>query len=259
MDCTSARERLRERVRGELDAEAAAHVEGHLGGCEGCRREEEAERLLDAALRDHLAGDRAPEPLRRRVAALVDADAAPADPPRPPRRPAWAMAAAAVVVATLGFLGGREVAGRAATDRLSDELVSDHLRVLASSHPMDVESTDSHQVKPWFEGRLDFAPVVPGDRGELRLVGGSVGYVMDRKAAVVAYALRRHRLTLLAFPRAGVPGLAAAPGEPPSRSSRRGFEVVTWSAGDVAYALVGDVSGAELDRIAIDLAAETRR
>jgi anti-sigma factor RsiW len=159
----------------------------------------------------------------------------------------------------LGFLGGRAVEGRAAADRLADELVSDHLRVLATSHPLDVESTDSHQVKPWFEGRLDFASVVPGDRGELRLAGGSVGYVMDRKAAVASYALRRHRLTLLAFPRAGLPGLEAGPGDPPSLRARRGFEMATWVAGDVAYALVGDVPGAELDRIALELAAETRR
>ncbi len=259
MDCTGARERLRERVRGGLDPETTAGVDAHLAGCADCRHEAEAERLLDAALRGHLAEERAPDSLRRRVAAVVRADGAPVGPGRPERRPAWAMAAAALVLALLGFLGGRAAERRSAAEALADELVSDHLRVLASAHPLDVESTDSHQVKPWFEGRLDFAPVVPGDRGELRLAGGSVGYVMDRKAAVLAYALRSHRLTLLAFPRDGTPGLSAQPGAAPSRRARRGFEVVTWSAGDVAYALVGDVSGAELERIAVDLAAQTRR
>src|SRR5947209_13571922 len=37
----------------------------------------------------------------------------------------------------------------------------DHLRVLSSQHPLDVESGGIHQVRPWFAGRLDFAPEVP--------------------------------------------------------------------------------------------------
>ena len=53
--------------------------------------------------------------------------------------------------------------------------VNDHLRVLASQHPLDIESGGIHQVKPWFEGRLDFAPVVSflGDE-EFPLRGGAV-------------------------------------------------------------------------------------
>ena len=53
-------------------------------------------------------------------------------------------------------------ASRMASERagLVAEAVNDHLRVLTSQHPLDIESGDVHQVKPWFEGRLDFAPVV---------------------------------------------------------------------------------------------------
>jgi anti-sigma factor RsiW len=259
MDCASAREMMREKVRGDLEPTDAADVEQHVAGCEECRREEEAERLLDAALRERLPRPEAPASLRRRVEALASPEEAPVRGWRRSWSPAW-VAALAAFVALLAFVGGRASRGRMiAEDRLADELVSDHLRVLASAHPLDVESSDSHTVKPWFEGRLDFAPVVPGDRGELRLDGVALGYVMDRKAAVATYHLRRHRLTLIAFPAAGVSGLAGSATAPPSRQARRGFEVVTWSAGDVAYALVGDVPGAELERLAGELAAETRR
>ena len=110
-------------------------------------------------------------------------------------------------------------------------------------------------MKPWFEGRLDFAPDVPGERGELRLEGGAVGYVLDRKAAVVSYALRRHRVTLLAFPAAGLDWPGA--GAPPVALSRRGFHVVAWRAGELVYALVSDVNEAELEELGAELARDT--
>ena len=51
---------------------------------------------------------------------------------------------------------------------LVTEAVNDHLRVLYAEHPVEIESGGIHQVKPWFSGRLDFAPALnfsgDGDR-----------------------------------------------------------------------------------------------
>ena len=266
MDCSSVRERLRSLVRGRAEAEDELELRRHLTTCEACRYEEQAERLLDEALGERLPRPTAPAALRRRVAALAGA-ARPAAQDRlagrlraPAARAAMA-AAAALLLAALGFAAGRAAQLRAAgSAALSDELVTDHLRALASAHPHDVESSDSHQVKPWFEGRIDFAPVVPGDRGELRLLGGALGYVHDRKAAVVSYGLRRHRVTLLAFPRAGLTVLDRAdPAGRPVRVGRRGFTVALWAAGDLGYALVSDVDPEELGHLADELAKETRK
>src|SRR4029077_19258472 len=86
------------------------------------------------------------------------------------------------------------------------EAVNDHLRLLASQHPLDIESGGMHQVKPWFEGRLDFAPVVRflGD-DDFPLRGGAVGYYVDRKAAVFVFYRRLHPMTLLVFRADGLP------------------------------------------------------
>src|SRR5512133_2180347 len=68
------------------------------------------------------------------------------------------------------------------------------------SRPFDVESGGSHQVKPWFAGRLDVGAAVPVAEGSgLELQGGAVGWFLDRRAAVIEYTLRKHRLTLLVF------------------------------------------------------------
>jgi anti-sigma factor RsiW len=145
---------------------------------------------------------------------------------------------------------------------MTGEAVNDHLRILNSTHPLDIESSANHQVKPWFEGKLDFAPVVPEPAAQdLRLQGGAVGYFFDRKAAVVVYGLRRHAVTMLVFraeglrwPPRGTSRLAAAEA---FQSSDRGFHTVFWRSGALCYALVSDVDPEELDALAARFASST--
>ena len=135
------------------------------------------------------------------------------------------------------------------------EAVNDHLRVLASQHPLDIESSDVHQVKPWFEGRLDFAPRVAfeGD-AEFPLKGGAVGYFRDRKAAVFMYTRRLHPITLLVFRADGLtwPTRAPAPGGSTEvhRTADRGFNVIMWRTPELGYALISDVDARDLNALA---------
>jgi len=86
------------------------------------------------------------------------------------------------------------------------EAVNDHLRILSSQHPLDIENGGMHQVKPWCEGRLDFAPVVRflGDQDVAR-PGGAVGYYLDRKAAVFVFHHRLRAVLLFVFRADGLP------------------------------------------------------
>src|SRR5262249_9205704 len=126
---------------------------------------------------------------------------------------------------------------------------------LASPRPLDVESGGLHQVKPWFGGRLDFAPVVAfeGD-ADFPLKGGSVGYFRDRKAAGFVYARRLHphplprfRAEGLCWPSRGLPGID---GVDASVAAERGFNVIVWRRGELGYALVSDVDAGELTALA---------
>ena len=127
---------------------------------------------------------------------------------------------------------------------------------------MEIESGGSHQVKPWFEGKLDFAPVVPALEGtDVRLRGGAVGYVFDRKAAVLVYGLRLHVVTLLEFraealawPDAGARQIGSVRGH---ETSTRGFNAILWRHEGLGYALVSDVNAKELSELAARVAAET--
>jgi anti-sigma factor RsiW len=168
-----------------------------------------------------------------------------------------ALAFAALLMLVTPVLYYERTASRMAGERagLVAEAVNDHLRVLASQHPLDIESSDVHQVKPWFEGRLDFAPRVAfeGD-AEFPLKGGALGYFRDRKAAVFVYARRLHPITLLVFRADGLtwPTRAQTPGGPAEvyRTVDRGFNVIMWRTDELGYTLVSDVDARDLNALA---------
>jgi anti-sigma factor RsiW len=135
------------------------------------------------------------------------------------------------------------------TDRTSPEsplvaeAVNDHMRVLYASHPLEIESGGIHQVKPWFEGRVDFAPIVAFDGdADFPLQGGSIAYYIDRKAAAFVYKRNLHLITLFVFPAHDLP----FPHSDRLTAETRGFHVILWRTGDLGYALVSDVSMTEL-------------
>jgi anti-sigma factor RsiW len=142
------------------------------------------------------------------------------------------------------------------------EAVTDHLRLLSSQHPLDIESGNMHQVKPWYEGRLDFAPVVRflGDE-EFPLAGGSIGYFLDRKAAVFVFHRRLHAISLIVFPARGLSwstrGLALGGAVRANVSDDRGFHVILWRQGEQGYALISDVDLPELTHLAVKLSADS--
>src|SRR5437867_10916146 len=120
------------------------------------------------------------------------------------------------------------------------EAVNDHLRVLSSQRPLEIESGGLHQVKPWFEGRLDFAPIVSfeGD-ADFPLKGGAVGYFLDRKAAVLVYAHRLHPISLFVF-RSGGLHWPAKDGRALTMEER-GLNAIMWRHTSHGDALVPEV------------------
>jgi anti-sigma factor RsiW len=219
--------------------------------------QDDAQKDIDAALDAALARlprHAAPAALERRVRGQVLADAAPA-------RRSWswtaplvsALAAAALVVVAVRFV---PAPGRGASaPAMVTEAVNDHIRVVSSTHPVDIESGGIHQVKPWFTGRLEFAPRVTfsGD-DDFPLVGGGVGYFIDRKAAMFLFKRRLHVITLLVFPAEGLtwPNALTTRLGPLSvdEQTSRGFNVLLWQEGGLGYALTSDVNRHDLEALA---------
>ncbi len=164
-----------------------------------------------------------------------------------PRNVGVALAALAFVALVLFFGRRTGVDQTPAQSPLVAEAVNDHLRVLYAEHPLEIESGGIHQVKPWFEGRVDFAPIVPFDGdAEFPLQGGSVAYYIDRKAAAFVYKRNLHLITLFVFSARGLP---FPDHEDRMTAESRGFHVIVWRSGDLGYALVSDVAASELETL----------
>jgi anti-sigma factor RsiW len=127
-----------------------------------------------------------------------------------------------------------------ARDPLVQELVASHVRSLLSGHPLDVASTDQHTVKPWFNGRLDYAPpVVDLAPQGFPLAGGRVDYVGQRRVAVLTYQVRRHPIDLYVFP--GADGARV-----PATRAEAGYALARWQAGGMTYWAITDAAAADL-------------
>ena len=253
MDCRDARAALPDAHRRRLDAAHGAELSAHLAGCPDCAHADAVERALTDALTHRLPTRPVSAALRERLART-----AATPPPRVWRRALVPLATAALALAVTvpAVVYERGVAVRATrTAGMVSEAVADHLRVVQAQRPLEVESGGVHQVRPWFEGRLDFSPVVPfaGD-ATVPLRGGALAYFVDRKAAAFVYALRLHTVTLFVFRPDGLPwptrDLQRVGGHDVYPASSRGFTVLLWQANGLGYALVSDADPREVLEIA---------
>jgi anti-sigma factor RsiW len=267
MDCIHARTLLVPARRGRLEGAELADLRSHVSTCRECTRVDAAEGVLDELLDRQLPRRTAPAALVAELERMVGTPAGAGGAWRGPEGARWRRLLAPSLAAVLALLLAGVLLERASTRAeqarvaFLSEAVSDHLRALASERGPETPSGANHEVKPWFEGRVDFAPVVPvPDVPDLRLRGGSIGYFLDRRAAVISYTLRRHAMTLLAFRPEGLdlPEVPGGGGKVDLRTGGvRGFRVVAWRAGGVGYAMVSDVPPQELEAIATTFASAT--
>ncbi len=203
----------------------------------------------DPSIEEKLAAEatyhRAPHGLRERVRACLANGTAPEARPRR-RAPLFAFAAALATVAALSWTLALQFGGPRAESAIEGALLDAHMRsIVLDNRLVDVPSSDQHTVKPWFTGKIDFAPTVPDLSGAgFVLTGGRLDFVDGRRVAVVTYHFRRHVVNVFSWPAAGRVA--------PETETRRGFALVAWRVGGMQYWAVSDVDPAQLLVLARD-------
>ena len=251
MDCAEIRDQIGALRDGELAPERAGTVAGHVARCPDCARRAAALDALGERLKSpSLVYAPSPE-LAPRIRTAVDWEARERASRRRRGLPfAWLglAAAAGIVVGAVAVLQRDRTIRR---ETLAAELAGDQVRSLLPGRLVDVPSSDRHNVKPWFAGKLDFSPPVPDLSPEgFPLVGGRVEVLAGRKAAALVYSRRLHVINVYACPAAGAPGDASA--------LRNGFHIRHWSEGEMAFWAVSDLAGDELDQFVASFRAHSR-
>jgi anti-sigma factor RsiW len=255
-DCVEMRLLVQADVDRELPAASAASVEAHLERCPECAALQARLILFSRRMRHEATCYAAPEQLRTAVRAGLAVMALPAGGsetandnrandnhvswwrrlPRPRLGPATPFSAGFALAASLAL-----VFILPHTGNLPDAVVSDHIRALEPGHLMDVVSTDQHTVKPWFDGRLDFAPPVKDFKTQgFPLVGGRLDYLDDKKVAALIYQRRQHLIDLYVWPDGGHLNHA------PTEGSRSGYNYLHWSQDGMAFWAVSDLAPDQL-------------
>ena len=225
---------------GELDAVQSALLESHRAACPICTRalsQLRRSREVATGAQQFVAPSELRETVLRRLRSHGDS--------RLSSRPtnvraaifgagAGALAAGLLTFALLAPVG----------EQTGQLVVDNHLRAMQSTdHLLDVASSEHHTVKPWFGGRVTFAPPVKDlEASGYPLRGGRLDVIASRPAAVLVYQAGSHTIDVSVMPLAGAERATTS-----AATQVRGFNVRHWSDQDFGVWAVSDLNPAELD------------
>lgn len=244
MNCQTTQNLLNGYADGELDLINHLEIEKHLQDCPSCAREYQNHQTLKSAFLDDSMYFRASPDLKNRVQTALQREAN----QEPTANKFWqwrwlalATSFAAIVVLSLIFFQARPNND----DLLAQEIVSAHIRSMMANHLTDVPSSDNHTVKPWFDGKLDFAPpVIDLTAQGFPLVGGRLDYAASRPIAALVYQRRQHFINLFVFP--STDNFDGGN----KMSMRQGYNLIRWNKAGMTFWAVSDLNLSELQEFA---------
>lgn len=238
MSCEQTQTVLHGYFDGELDAARAAEFERHLETCSECLAALQAQEKLRSAMQRAQLYEQAPASLRRNVRVTLPAA----------RRAGfglsgmwlrWLVTAAAILL--IASVGWRLLPGFRSNGNFdAGEVIDAHLRSLQAGHLVDVASTDQHTVKPWFDGKIDFAPPVRDFANDgFPLQGGRLDVVRGRTVAALVYGRNKHVVNVFVWP-------TAERDEVPRAGLELGYQWLHWRQGGMEFCAVSDTTASAL-------------
>jgi anti-sigma factor RsiW len=249
LSCQKTQELIHGYLDGELDLVRSLEVEQHMHECEICARTYRSQTTLRSSLKSDSLYYPAPEQLKKRIQSSLRKEAKSETAPRGSGWRWLTVGASLAFMLLIGVFVWRLMPGSirpSGDELLAREVASEHVRSLQMpGHLTDVLSSDQHTVKPWFDGKVDFAPPVKDFAGQdFRLYGGRLEYLNNRPVATLIYQRRLHYINLFIWPaeQAGSTGEVAI--------QRQGFNLIHWVGSGMNYWAISDLNGVELHEFA---------
>ena len=244
MTCRETKNLLNAYVDGELDSAGSLSVESHVQGCASCLTDVESLRAMASAIENGALRFKAPQHLKKNVQAAIRA----ANPGARRSLFGWRWAstfASAVLIIGLTWTVTTHRARSSEETLLVSDIVSSHVRSMMANHVTDVSSSDSHTVKPWFSGRLDYSPPTKDltEQG-FRLIGGRLDYLDGRPVAALVYQRSQHFINLFVWPS------NSATIKQEDQMTRQGYNLIHWTKSGMTYWLVSELNTTELNECA---------
>ena len=253
MTCEETRLLVHALIDGELDAGHSREVEAHVADCPGCAAQLRDYRVMRQTLAAPDLRHQAPAALRARIEGTLPLHRAVA----PNRRSLLkGLAMGSVLSGALAAGLVMFVTRRQEDQGILGDVVSAHLRSLQGDRLIDVQSSDQHTVKPWFNGRLDIAPPVVDLAAQgFTLIGGRLDYIDAKPVAAIVYKRRAHVINLFV---AQATAQVAGPQPAAAIEQVQGFNIWRWTRADLAFWAVSDINATELQEFGDKLEAAVR-
>ncbi len=246
MTCHEVQKLLNAYIDNELDLVRNLEIERHLQDCGNCQTINLNLLALRKAFKSDALYYKSSAGIEKKLrASLRQAAASQTAQPTGHWRPRLVtgvlLAAVAVLLVTGGLAAWLNVFS-SENDRLAQEVVASHIRSLMLNHLEDVVSTDQHTVKPWFDGKLDFSPVVEDFAAKgYPLIGGRLDYLAKQPVAALVYQRSKHIINLFSWPESQ-PNL----NQGLQTNTIQGYHLIHWIQGGSNYWAVSDLNESEL-------------
>jgi anti-sigma factor RsiW len=124
------------------------------------------------------------------------------------------------------------------------DVVAAHVRSLLQNSTIQVVSSDQHTVRPWFNGKVEFAPPVKDLTAEgFPLYGGRLDYVDGHRVATLVYHHGPHTISVFVWPEAS-PSAAS-----PLLAQMEGLNVLSWTKDGMVWWAVSDMDQSEMKEL----------
>ena len=237
-----------------LEPDRQREVKVHIDHCEQCRAELEAAQSIENQIRSELVSQ--PDPtLWNRIIASAQAQTqaqvqGTAQYATSQQRQSplftWMTAALLLITVTVGGYGLLKQDVITDSDALASALINEFHTFVVSHRDLDFTDSQPAQIRNWFGGKVDFRVPMPVYSADLKLAGGRLCNMLDKRIASFMYQVDGAWVSLYIMRSA----MATQSTGESHEVLKQGYAFIDWKNEGLHYSLVGDLPVERLRQIA---------